>query len=285
MQREMPKDRKLVMVTNDDSVQSNGIIELARQVSKHADTVVVAPEQPMSATALSLTFHKPLRVNKVQREEFQCYAVSGSPGDCVMIGVNKILMRRPDLVVSGINIGDNNTFQDIFASGTVAAALEAAITGIPAIAFSLLVDEESLFALEYHQPDFRYAAAFAGEIARDVLENGMPEGADLLNVNFPSKLDLSTKIALTDVGKRKYTDRVIVRKDPRGRPYYWLFGERLSRFPTNTDADAVLTKAEVSITPMQLNLSGPVTEGLEGLRRRVVERLAESKGGAHFRNK
>jgi 5'-nucleotidase len=273
----MSRSRKLVMVTNDDSVQSNGLIELARAVSRHADVIVVAPEQPQSATALSLTFHKPLRVSRVQKEEFDCYAVSGSPGDCVMIGVNKILPRRPDLVVSGINIGDNNSFQDILASGTVAAALEAAITGIPAIAFSMVVAEEAVFALEYHQPDFSQAALVAGEIVGDVLEHGMPPGAELLNVNFPSKADASTEIELTQVARRKYTDKVIVRKDPRGRAYYWLFGEKLGSFPQNTDADAVLSKDKISVTPLVLNMSGPITEGLERLKERVEGRARSGR--------
>lgn len=269
----MSANRKLVMVTNDDSVQSNGIIELARAAAKHAEAIIVAPEQPQSATALSMTFHKPLRVNKVRREGFECYAVSGSPGDCVMIGVNKVLQRRPDLVVSGINIGDNNTFQDILASGTVAAALESAISGIPAIAFSMEVSGESLFALEYDQPDFANAGVIAGEIIGDILENGMPQGADILNVNFPTNVKPSTPIRLTEVGRRKYTDRVIVRRDPRGRAYYWLFGEKLSRFPAKTDIEAVATDRNVSITPMVLNMSGPITEDLEGLRNRVRRKL------------
>ncbi len=273
----MSAKRKLVMVTNDDSVQSNGIIELARAAAKHAEAIIVAPEQPQSATALSMTFHKPLRVNRVRREKFECYAVSGSPGDCVMIGVNKVLPRRPDLVVSGINIGDNNTFQDILASGTVAAALEAAITGIPAIAFSMEVSGESLFALEYDQPDFSNAGIIAGEIIRDVLENGMPKGADVLNVNFPPKVEPTTPIRLTEVGRRKYADKVIVRMDPRGRAYYWLFGERLSKFPPNTDVDAVVVKRNVSITPMVLSMSGPITQDLEGLRERVEARLGRPK--------
>ena len=272
--------KKLVMVTNDDSVQSNGIIELARAAAKHAEAIIVAPEQPQSATALSMTFHKPLRVNRVRREKFECYAVSGSPGDCVMIGVNKVLPRRPDLVVSGINIGDNNTFQDILASGTVAAALESAITGIPAIAFSMEVSGESLFALEYDQPDFTHAGTIASEIIGDVLENGMPKGADILNVNFPTKVEPTTPIRLTEVGRRKYADQVIVRRDPRGRAYYWLFGERLSKFPTNTDIDAVVTKRNVSITPMVLSMSGPITKDLEGLRDRVQQRLAEVRNRA-----
>ncbi len=281
----MPKDRKLVMVTNDDSVQSDGIIDLARAVSKYADVMIVAPEQPQSATALSMTFHKPLRVTKVKRGEFACYAVSGTPGDCVMIGVNKVLPRRPDLVVSGINIGDNNTFQDVLASGTVAAALESAITGIPAVAFSMEVREESLFALEYDQPDFTKQAQVAGEIVSDVLEFGMPGGAEILNVNFPFKMELTTDILLTEVGRRKYTDKVIVRKDPRGRAYYWLFGERLSAFPPRTDAEAVITEKKVSITPMVLNMSGPVTTSLEKMRDRVQRRLRGSKPRGQLRNK
>jgi len=271
------KNRKLVMVTNDDSVQSNGLIELARAISRYAEVIVVAPEQPQSATALSLTFHKPLRVGRVQRGEFDCYAVSGSPGDCVMIGVNKILPRRPDLVASGINIGDNNSFQDILASGTVAAALEAAITGIPAMAFSMEVAEEAIFALEYDQPNFSRAAGVAGEIVRDVLEHGMPPDTELLNVNFPSGMDQSTEISLTQVARRKYTDKVIVRKDPRGRPYYWLFGERLASFPQNTDADAVLSAKRISITPLVLNMSGPMSEGLQALKDRVEARTRPAK--------
>jgi len=272
-------DRKLVMVTNDDSVQSNGVIELARAAAKHADVIIVAPEQPQSATALSLTFHKPLRVTRVRREEFECYAVSGTPGDCVMIGVNKVLPRKPDIVVSGINIGDNNTFQDILASGTVAAALESAITGIPAISFSMEVSGESLFALEYDQPDFASAAVISGEIIRDVIVNGMPEGAEILNVNFPSMVEPTTPIMLTGVGRRKYTDKVIVRRDPRGRAYYWLFGERLSRFPANTDAEAVVVEKRVSITPIVLRMSGPITKDLEGLRDRVEQRLGPRSPG------
>ena len=273
----MSANRKLVMVTNDDSVQSDGMIRLARAVSKSAEVIIVAPEQPQSATALSLTFHKPLRVAKVRRDEFECYAVSGSPGDCVMIGVNKILPRKPDLVVSGINIGDNNTYQDVLASGTVAAALESAITGIPAIAFSMVVDEEALFALEFHRPDFTSAAKIAGEIVRDVLEHGMPGGAEVLNVNFPRNVEVGTEIMLTEVGRRKYTDKVIVRKDPRGRPYYWLFGEKLTQFPPKTDVDAVVAKRKVSITPMVLNMTGPASASLEALRDRVQGRLRSSK--------
>lgn len=274
----MARNRKLVMVTNDDSVQSNGIIQLARSIARYADVMIVAPEQPQSATALSLTLHKPLRVSRVRRKEFNCYAVSGTPGDCVLIGVNKLLPRRPDLIASGINIGDNNTFEDILASGTVAASLEAALSGINAIAFSMQVGDELQFTVGYGQVDFSRAAAVAGEIVRDILFNGMPGGAELLNVNFPSRIDPSTQLVLTEIGRRKYSQKVLVRKDPRGRPYYWLFGERLSDFPANSDAEAVLKKRKISITPIVLNMTGPISESLERMKSRVEQRMTGRRG-------
>jgi 5'-nucleotidase len=273
------------MVTNDDSVQSRGILQLAEAVSEYADVIVVAPETPQSATALSLTFHKPLRVSKVDMGKIEGFAVSGSPGDCVMIGVNKLLPRRPDLVVSGVNLGDNNSYQDVFASGTVAAALEAAITGIPAIAFSMQLLDEEVAAFELEKIDFTRAAVVAAEIVRDVVVNGMPEGAELLNVNFPTKMNEHTQLVLTHLARRKYTDKVIVRKDPHGRAYYWLFGERLSQFEPDSDAEAVLVHKMVSITPIALNMSGAVTDSLERLKSRVEARMAAARQGPSRRDK
>lgn len=274
----MSENKKLVMVTNDDGIQSNGIISLAKAIRKYADVMIVGPEQPQSATALSLTFHKPLRVSKVRIEDLECYAVSGSPGDSVMIGVNNILPRRPDLVASGINYGDNVTFQDVLASGTVAAAIEASIMGIPAIAFSMEVREDVMFSSEYSDINFSKPAAIAAEIVTDLIENGMPEGIDLLNVNFPSSVGPNTKIELTYIEKRKYKDRVTVRKDPRGRPYYWLWGERLSSFQKNSDAYAVHVERAISISPIVLNLSGPIADSLIALKERIERRVEKIIG-------
>jgi len=262
------------MVTNDDGVQSAGIIALANAIARYASVAIVGPEQPQSATALSLTFHKPLRVNKIKVKGLECFAVSGSPGDSVMIGVNSILPRRPDLVSSGINFGDNVTFQDILASGTVAAALEAALMGIPAIAFSMEVPEETIFSSVQSQVDFSKAAPIAAELVREVLNNGMPEGVQLLNVNFPSQIDSKTQLRLTSIESRKYKDRVIVRKDPRGRPYYWLWGERYRTFRRNSDAHAVHTKRAISISPMALGLSALQNEALEKLKIEVSRRIS-----------
>jgi 5'-nucleotidase len=270
-------EKKLVLVTNDDGVQSQGIIELARAVSKTAKVAVVAPEAPQSATALSLTFHKPLRVNSAKRDGMDIFAVSGSPGDCVMIGVNSLLSRRPDLVISGINYGDNATLQDVLASGTVAAAIEGTIMGIPAIAFSMEVPEVTIFSTEQGGTDFSKAAAVASEIVREVLENGIPRGVELLNVNFPAHVGLGTPIRLTTIAKRKYIDRVLIRRDPRGRPYYWMWGEKLRSFGKSTDAHAIHTERAISITPMALALSLPPTKEMEALTERVRRRVAGVK--------
>ncbi len=269
--------RKLVMVTNDDGVQSEGIIALAKAIKKNATVVIVGPEQPQSAAALSLTFHKPLRVTRSRKEGLVCYAVSGSPGDSVMIGVNKIMFKRPDLVASGINYGDNVTYQDILASGTVAAALEASLMGIPAVAFSMEVPEETIFSTTQSGVDFSRAAVIAGEIVHEILEGGMPVGLDLLNVNFPSHMDEETKIRLTRIEKRKYMDKVLVRKDPRGTPYYWLWGQRLSSFKENTDAFAVHTEMAISLSPMIVNMSAPITEEMDELKDRVERRISRVK--------
>lgn len=266
-----------MMVTNDDGVQSEGMVALAKSIGRYAAVSIVGPDQPQSATALSLTFHKPLRVSRLEVDGLDCYAVSGSPGDSVMIGVNSLLPRRPDLVASGINYGDNVTFQDILASGTVAAALEASLMGIPAIAFSMEVPEETIFASGQTGVNFSKAAVIAAEIVRHLLRNGMPRGVQLLNVNFPSQLDSKTPIRLTTIESRKYKDKVLVRKDPRGRPYYWLWGERLGTFRPNSDAHAVHTERAISISPMVLGLAALHNEELEKLRRDVAHRIGGVK--------
>lgn len=261
------------MVTNDDSIRSKGLVELAKAISRYAKVIIVAPEQPQSATALSLTFHKPLRVTELYISGMRAYAVSGSPGDCVMIGVNKILPRRPDAIASGINFGDNVTYQDILASGTVAAALAGALARIPSLAFSMEVPEENVFSLEQPRISFKNAAYIAAELVKEVLNNGLPKGVEVLNVNFPMSITDKTRLELTRIGRRKYRDRVIVRLDPRKRPYYWLFGERLDHFPNHTDAHAVHIMRNISISPIQLKMSGEVSDNLARMMERINEKL------------
>jgi 5'-nucleotidase len=266
----------LVLVTNDDGVQSPGIIALAEAVSEFSKVTIVGPEGPQSAAGMSLTFHKPLRVNTVTVGKWQCHAISGSPADSIMVGINKILPSRPALVVSGINLGDNVTIQDIFASGTVAAALEASVMGIPSIAFSLEVSDEEVLSGVGAQR-FSEAALVAGRIAREVLTRGLPRGVDLLNVNFPSDVTSETPIRMTTLERRKYKDYVLERKDPRGRPYYWLWGARLPELNRDSDVFAVQKERAVSVTPLHLDFTPNSSRAIE----RFGKRLSRRDGSTH----
>lgn len=267
------KRRPLVMVTNDDGVTSPGIVALADSVARGADVSVIAPEGQQSAAGMSLTFHRPLRVEKVMVHRRVCRAVSGSPADSVMVGVNRILPRRPDMVVSGINIGENLTIQDILASGTVAAAMEAALLDIPSIAFSMEVPENQTFVHGIRDARFSLPARIAAEVAFEVLEKGLPSGVNLLNVNFPWNTGPKTRVKLTSIEVRKYKDYVIERKDPRGRPYYWMWGSRLPTFKRSSDIHAIHKERAISISPLSLDLTPMVASQITVFGSRIQERL------------
>jgi len=275
----------LIMVTNDDGVTSPGITALADAVSELGSVMIIAPEGEQSAAGMSLTFHRPLRVNKVRVGRRVCYAVSGSPADSTMIGVHNLLPRRPDAVVSGINKGENVTIQDLFASGTVAAALSAALLGIPAIAFSMEIPPKRTIVHGRNDPAFAIPAKIAAEILREVLERGMPKGADMLNVNFPWGTTWRTRVKITSVETRKWRDSVLEREDPRGRPYYWLWGTRMPSFRRDSDAFAVHKLKAISISPLSLDFSPKAAHEFRNFASRVasrVEKVAEGlTNGTH----
>jgi len=249
---------KTILVTNDDGYFSEGIKVLHDSVKELGEALIVAPESPQSGASMSLTFHKPLRITKAVTGNTLAYAISGSPADAVMLGIHSILRRRPDIVVSGINYGDNCTFQDVFASGTVAAAIEGAINKIPSIAFSMVVPETAIFSPRLIDLSFEKTAPIIKAITSWVLEKGLPKGVDLLNVNFPLQITLSTTTLITKLAKRKYFDYVLVRKDPRGRPYFWIWGKRFRKFEKWTDAYAIHYAKAISITPISLNLTAEI---------------------------
>lgn len=263
----------LIMVTNDDGVTSPGIAALADAVSELGSVMIIAPEGEQSAAGMSLTFHRPLRVTKVRVGKRVCYAVSGSPADSTLIGIHNILPRRPEAVVSGINKGENLTLQDIFASGTVAAALSAALLGIPAIAFSMEIPAKRTIVHGRSDPSFAVPARIAAEILSEVLEHGLPRGIDMLNVNFPWGTTLETRVKITSLETRKWRDSVVEREDPRGRPYYWLWGSRMPNFRRDSDAYAVHKMGAISISPLSLDFtpkSSPETKKFES---KVASRL------------
>jgi len=252
-----------VLLTNDDGIMSVGLRILADSLGGIGTVIAVAPDSPRSATGMSLTFHKPLRMNEVTVGDMKAYSVSGSPADCVSIGISKVLGgKAPDAVVSGINIGDNVTAQTVFASGTVAAAIQAAIIGIPSIALSLEIPEGE-HNPEEHEARIEVAASRACPIVSTVIRSGLPRGVDFFNVNFPYDVRSDTPLKVTRLGRQKYEDYLLERTDPRGRPYYWQWGNTKDpkEFEPGTDAHAVFVERVVSITPLQIDPSRGILEG------------------------
>lgn len=232
--------RPLILVTNDDGVYSDGIKILAKRLKQIGHVIVVAPSQERSATSHSLTLHRPLRIFKVSKD---VYAIDGTPTDCVNMAVNEILPRRPDLIASGINRG-GNLGDDVHYSGTVSAAVEGAIMGLPAIAFSCV-------ARDNHK--YQAASNVAVKICKKVLKEGLPKGI-VLNVNVPNLPQSKIKgLVITKQGKRNYGDIIEEKVDPRGRKYYWVGGDEVG-FDDIPGSDCnAIHECKISITPIQVN--------------------------------
>jgi len=223
----------LILISNDDGIDAEYIGRLATQLEKRSiEVVVVAPEKPRSATSHSITLHKPLRV--IERGPGR-FSVSGSPVDCVYLALNKLLNRKPDLVVSGINDG-YNVGTDVYYSGTVGAAFEGALRGAAAVSLSA-------------QPGYREVDAkvdVAVEVVTSALESSMEPGC-IVNVNIPDEV---VGYRWTRLGIRYYGDDVQERRDPRGRTYYWIGGGEPQMGPGgDTDCQAV-EAGLVSLTPL-----------------------------------
>lgn len=245
--------KKLILVSNDDGIHSDGIKKLASALRRVGVVYVVAPDRERSAASHSLTMHRPLRVQEAGRN---MYAVDGTPTDCINIAVNGILPKKPDLVVSGINRG-GNLGEDVSYSGTVSAAMEGTLLDIPSIAMSLASRE--VF-------DFRPAAAFAARLARHVLRHGLPKDT-LLNVNVPHSEHIKG-YKITKQGKRFFTDVVVEKTDPRGKKYYWI-GGNMVRWEGGEEADFyAINNGYISITPLHLDMTN--YSSIEEMRRRKL---------------
>jgi 5'-nucleotidase len=180
------------------------------------------------------------------------YLVSGTPGDCVALGLFKLMDKRPDMVISGINIGENVSILEFFMSGTMAGAIAASLYGVPAIAFSKVVPGKDVMIVEEVREEFDKVADIAKMITLYFLKNGLPNDSDLLSVNFPSKITKNTKIKITRLARISLAVRVYERDDPRGTPYYWILGNKFGSFPSETDALETLVNGNISITPIRL---------------------------------
>ncbi|MBE9486822.1 MAG: 5'/3'-nucleotidase SurE [Chloroflexi bacterium] len=231
----------LILVTNDDGVRSLGIRALAEALRVLGRVVTVAPDRNRSAVAHALTLEHPLRAEEIKPDVF---AVDGTPTDCVNLGIHGLLQELPDLVVSGINRG-SNLGDDITYSGTVCAAMEASLMGLPAFAVSL-------DSLQFTPDDLHAAAEFSRGIAVKILKNGLPERT-FLNINVPSGGYCGAQ--LTRQGRRRYGAAVTVNQDPRGRHYYWIGGGEVGfEDMPGSDCNAISDKM-ISVTPLRTDLT------------------------------
>jgi 5'-nucleotidase len=238
--------RPCILVTNDDGIDAPGLLMLSKALHAVGDVTIVAPSTERSAVGHAITLSDPLRVFDYQRNDlFYGYAVNGTPADCVKIAYWAILKRKPEIVVSGINLGSNTGINTIY-SGTVSAATEGAILGIPSFAISLAT---------YHDPDFHYAAKFACQLARVLLEKGLPKGI-YLNVNIPACEEKFIQgIAITRQGQAVFEEKFDKRIDPHGRIYYWLSGQKIDQEKSIDVDDGAVQTNHVSVTPVHYDLT------------------------------
>ena len=235
----------LILVTNDDGIHSPGLIALSMAMKELGDAYIVAPDRERSAVSHSLTLHRPLKAEKHSKDVF---SVDGTPTDCVILAISKLLPERPVLVASGINRG-GNLGGDITYSGTVSGAIEGTILGIPSFAISLVSGDEA-------QPlHFETASAFAARIGRIVLDNALPPDT-LLNINVPNTdKNKISGVKFTRQGKIVYNNAIQEIHDPKGKRYYWLGGSQLHvAHEEDTDVHAV-RNGYISITPIHLDLT------------------------------
>ncbi len=238
--------RPFVLISNDDGIHAPGIASLYNEVRTFAETVIVAPDKQQSAVGHAITMNYPLRVERVHKGgEFYGYAVEGTPADAVKLAVRTLLPRKPDLLLSGINHGSNTAISVIY-SGTVSAATEGTILGIPSVALSLTT---------YDEPDFGYAASFAGRLAKMILRHGLPAGI-LLNVNIPAvREDEIRGVRITRQGKSVWNDTFEARRDPSNKEYFWLTGH-LEQLDHSLDDDQhAVSENYVSISPLHFDLT------------------------------
>jgi 5'-nucleotidase len=258
-----------LLISNDDGVYALGIRTLANTlVEAGHDVTVVCPDRERSATGHGLTLHDPIRaepMTQIFHSAVKAWACSGTPSDCVKLAIWALLDEKPDLVLSGINHG-SNLGTDVLYSGTVSAAMEGVIEGIPSVAFSLA---------SFESKDFQPAADFACTLVRQLEKNPLPE-LTLLNVNVPAIAQSEIQGAIvTRQGVRRYIDVFEKRVDPRGRIYYWLSGELLEDVedpdvPNDvpTDVEAIRDRY-ITVTPLHYNLTSPL--GLKMMKNWAVE--------------
>lgn len=240
--------KPLILVTNDDGINAPGLRTLIKVLNTIGDIVVVAPDSPQSGMGHAITLDSTLYVERVivDNEKQEEYSCSGTPADCVKLGIREVLERKPDLCVSGINHGSNSSINVIY-SGTMSAAIEAGIEGIPAIGFSLLNYKWNA--------DFSHAKHYVKTISEMVLKHGLPNGI-VLNVNIPDISEKNIKgIKICRQAKANWVEEFDKRKNPQGKDYYWLTGKFINLDNGEDTDEWALENGYVSVVPVQFDLT------------------------------
>jgi len=240
--------RPLILVTNDDGISAPGIRTLISAMNELGDVIVVAPDSPQSAMGHAITINSTLQCNQVKIDDGPQieYSCSGTPADCVKLGINEILDRKPDICVSGVNHGSNSSINVIY-SGTMSAALEASIEGIPAIGFSLL---------DYSwNANFNEIKKYLINITKQALLNGIPKG-NALNVNFPKLKEKDIKgIKICRQANAYWVEKFDKRVNPQGKEYYWLTGEFINKDNGHDSDEWALANGFISIVPVKFDMT------------------------------
>jgi len=234
--------KPLVLLTNDDGYYAEGILALARHLKREAETVIVAPDREKSATSLSLTLRRPLRVEKIKKGVF---AVDGTPADCVYLALKMILPKNPELIVSGINRGPNLGQQDISYSGTVAAAIQGTFLGIPSIAVSVMPDVRG-------RHDFNLSAGVVLKLALRILKKRLPPGLTL-NINIPPSPIKGAR--MTKLGEKRYDPEIVEKRDPRNNTYYWIGSGKPTPIGDRASDVWSVEHGYLSVTPLHTDLT------------------------------
>jgi 5'-nucleotidase len=255
-------ERPLILLTNDDGFFQETIQILFRRLRPIGQTYIVAPDREKSASSLAITLRQPLRLHHIKP---RVWAVEGTPGDCIYFALQKLLPRRPDLIISGINPGPNLGQQDVNYSGTVAGALQGTFLGVPSIAVSMLPDACGRFAAAP-------AADIVRRIAESILTSGLPAGVTL-NVNIPPPPVLGVKV--TRLGWKFYDPEIIEKKDPRNSAYFWI-GTGTPKRVGGDDSDVIAAhQGYVSLTPLHTDMTAHHALASPGLRR-IARSIAAS---------
>ncbi|KQB35444.1 MULTISPECIES: 5'/3'-nucleotidase SurE [Acidiplasma] len=251
----------MILVTNDDGYFSRGIKTLYMNAAKiSTGAVMVAPDRPRSASGMSITFNNPLRAKTIDENGINGYAISGFPADTIFLARNALYRNEKiDLIASGINHGLNISLRSLYTSGTISAAMTGALLGIKGIAFSIDVNEEN-----EKSADFEKAGIIARHVMEYVINKGFPKDVDILNINFPHKINDGIKMVGVPMYVNAFSDYVREDEDPHGNKYYWFWNKFSDDYDENTDYYTVMHEENISVTP--LSVHGHVITNFSGIK-------------------